>query len=269
MRRLICLAFLVLAAAGAHAQQRSITLASTTSTEQSGFFDHVLPLFEAETGVDVRVVAVGTGQALRLGERGDADALLVHDPAGEEKFVTDGHGIDRRPVMFNDFVILGPRSDPAGIGGVQTASEAFSRIAGFRAPFVSRGDDSGTHRMELRQWRSVGIEPTGDWYRETGQGMGPSLNMAAELNAYILSDRATWVNFRGKRELAILFAGDPSLFNPYSSILVNPSKHPDIKAADARIWHDWLTSDRGRRAIESFAIDGKQMFFLPGSRPGS
>jgi tungstate transport system substrate-binding protein len=251
------------------AQERSITLASTTSTEQSGFFAHVLPLFEAQTGIDVKVVAVGTGQALGIGERGDADALLVHDRIGEEKFMAEGHGVDRRPVMFNDFIIVGPKSDPAGIRGLESAAQAFRSIAAAKVPFVSRGDDSGTHRMELRQWKAAEIKPAGGWYRETGQGMGPSLNMAGELNAYILTDRATWASFKGRRDLAILVAGDPTLFNPYSSILVNPAKNPQIKAADARIWHEWISSSVGQSAIETFRIDGKQLFFLPGSRPGS
>jgi tungstate transport system substrate-binding protein len=269
LRRLLSLMFICLAAAGIAAQQRSITLASTTSTEQSGFFAHVLPLFEAQTGINVRVVAVGTGQALAIGQRGDADALLVHDRIGEEKFMAEGYGIDRRPVMFNDFIIVGPKTDPAKIRGLMTASEAFANIAAAKAAFVSRGDDSGTHRMELRQWKAAEVKPSSAWYRETGQGMGPSLNMALELNAYILSDRATWASFRGRRDLDILLEGDPSLFNPYSSILVNSAKHPQIKAVDANIWHDWITSAPGQSAIASFRIDGKQMFFLPGSKPAS
>jgi tungstate transport system substrate-binding protein len=268
-RRLICSLFLCLIAVAASAHERSITLASTTSTEQSGLFAHILPLFESETGIGIKVVAVGTGQALAIGARGDADVLLVHDRAGEEKFMAEGHGIDRRPVMFNDFIIAGPKTDPAAIRGLHTAKEAFGKIAAARAPFVSRGDDSGTHRMELRQWKAAELEPVGVWYRETGQGMGPSLNIAGELDAYILTDRATWANFDRKRNLEILLEGDPSLFNAYSSILVNPAKHPRIKAADARIWHEWIASAAGQAAIESFRIDGKQVFFLPGSKPGS
>jgi len=268
-RRLAFFLFLVVGFANAQAQGRFITLASTTSTEQSGFFGHTLPIFEAETGIDVRVVAVGTGQALKIGERGDADALLVHDPAGEKRFVDQGFGIDRRFVMFNDFVIVGPKNDPAQIKGLASAKEALSEIAAAQAIFVSRGDDSGTHRMELRQWKAAELEPSGQWYRETGQGMGPSLNIAGELNAYILTDRSTWANFKGKRDLEILVEGDPSLFNPYSSILVNPAKYPHVKAGDAKIWHEWLTSEAGQKAIEGFRIDGKQVFFLPGSKPGS
>jgi tungstate transport system substrate-binding protein len=268
-RRLAFFLFLVAATISAEAQERFITLASTTSTEQSGFFGYAIPIFEKETGIEVHVVAVGTGQALKIGEKGDADALLVHDPAGEKKFVDEGYGIDRRPVMFNDFIIVGPKNDSAQVKGLGTAKEAFSKIAGAKAVFVSRGDDSGTHRMELREWKAAEIKPEGQWYRETGQGMGPSLNIAGELNGYILTDRATWANFKGKRDLEILVEGDPSLFNPYSSILVNPAKYPHVKAADAKIWHEWITSEGGQRAIEGFKIDGKQVFFLPGSKPGS
>jgi tungstate transport system substrate-binding protein len=262
-----CLLFLCAMGFSAQAQERSITLASTTSTEQSGFFAHVLPLFEAATAIRVRVVAVGTGQALRLGQGGDADALLVHDPVAEEKFMAKGHGIDRRPVMFNDFVIVGPKSDPARINGLKSAGEALRRIAAAKAAFVSRGDDSGTHRMELRQWTAVKIDPVGSWYRQTGQGMGPSLNMAGELNAYILSDRATWANFKGRRDLVILLEGDPSLYNPYSSILINPAKHPGINSADAKIWHRWITSEPGENAIESFRIEGQQVFLVLREKP--
>ncbi|MGH6874413.1 MAG: substrate-binding domain-containing protein, partial [Aestuariivirgaceae bacterium] len=178
-------------------------------------------------------------------------------------FMAEGHGIDRRPVMFNDFIIVGPKSDPAGIDGLHTAKEAFAKIAEAKAGFASRGDDSGTHRMELRQWKAAEIKPSGDWYRETGQGMGPTLNMAGELNAYTLTDRATWANFKGRRELEVLVEGDPSLYNPYSSILVNPAKSPNIKAADAKTWHEWITTAPGQKAIESFKIEGQQVFFLP------
>src|SRR5215216_8075752 len=255
-RLLFCSLYLWLAAAGAFAQERSITLASTTSTEQSGLFAHILPLFKSQTGIAVKVVAVGTGQALAIGAHGDADALLVHDRSGEEKFMAEGHGLDRRPVMFNDFIIIGPSSDPAGIRKAKTVKEAFARIAAIQAPFVSRGDDSGTHRMERRQWQAVQLKPAGSWYRETGQGMGPTLNIASELAAYSLTDRATWANFKRRRDLDTLFEGDPGLFNPYSSILVNPAKNAAIHAGDARIWHEWLTSAPGQAAIESFRIDG-------------
>jgi tungstate transport system substrate-binding protein len=253
---------------GARAQERFITLASTTSTEQSGLFRHLIPIFRQDTGIDVRVVAVGTGQALAIGARGDADALLVHDRAGEDRFIADGHGIDRRDVMHNDFVIAGPASDPAGIKGVKDAREAFRRIAAARAPFASRGDDSGTHRMELRLWKAAAIDPQSDPnYRELGSGMGPTLNTAAGLDAYVLSDRATWASFQNRQNLVLLVAGDPALFNPYGSILVNPAKGPHIKAAEARIWHEWLTSGRGRAAIAGFKVQGEQLFFPSAAAP--
>ena len=256
-------AFSLIAAGAAQAQERFITLASTTSTEQSGLFDTLLPAFRAATGITVRVVAVGTGQALAIGARGDADALLVHDRVGEDKFVTEGHGIDRRDVMFNDFVIVGPKNDPAGIRGLKDAKEAFSRIAKTSSPFASRGDDSGTHRMELRFWKTAGVALGGkpQWYHELGQGMGPTLNTAAGLNAYVLADRATWANFRNRRDLDILSEGDLALYNPYGSILVNPAKGAHIKAADAKIWHEWLTSPSGRRTLASFRINNEQLFF--------
>lgn len=242
----------------------SITLASTTSTEQSGLFGHILPLFKKASGIEVKVVAVGTGQALAIGAKGDADALLVHDRAGEDKFVAEGHGIDRRDVMFNDFVLIGPASDPAGIRGVEDAEEALRKIAGAKAPFASRGDDSGTNRMELRLWKAAGLDPRagGDWYRETGSGMGPTLNLAAGLDAYVLADRATFANFKNRQNLEILSEGDPVLFNPYGSILVNPARHPDVKAEAARRWHDWLTSEVGEAAIASYRINGAQVFFV-------
>ena len=258
-----------LLANSAAAQERFITLASTTSTEQSGLFGQILPIFRQASGIEVHVVAVGTGQALAIGMRGDADALLVHDRAGEDKFIAEGHGLDRRDVMFNDFVLVGPRADPAAIRGLKDANEAFRRIAARGALFASRGDDSGTNRMELRLWKAaavdVGTRPA--WYRELGQGMGPTLNIAAGLNAYTLTDRATWASFRNRQELAILTEGDPALFNPYGSILVNPAKGAHIKAADARIWHEWLTGPSGRAAIASFRINGEQLFFpLPAER---
>src|SRR3954451_22287701 len=266
-RRIVVAAALVGAAlpGALRAQERFITLASTTSTEQSGLFRHLIPIFREDTGIDVRVVAVGTGQALAIGARGDADALLVHDRAGEDKFVADGHGIDRRDVMHNDFVIAGPASDPAGIKGVKDASEAFRRIAAASAAFASRGDDSGTHRMELRLWTAAGIDPGSDPnYRELGSGMGPTLNTAAGLEAYALADRATWANFKNRQNLEILAEGDPALFNPYGSILVNPAKWPHVKAADARAWHQWLTTQPGRSAIASYRIAGEQLFFPTG-----
>ncbi len=265
MTRIALLIVSVFLTGAAQAQGRFITLSSTTSTEDSGLFGHLLPIFKAATGIDVHVVAVGTGQALAIGERGDADALLVHDRAGEDKFVAEAYGIDRRDVMYNDFVIVGPKADPAGIRGLKDASKALTQIAAARAPFASRGDDSGTNRMELRLWTSAGVapDPHAGWYRDVGQGMGPTLNIAAGLNAYTLTDRATWANFKNRQELEILVAGDAVLLNPYGSILVNPQKWPKVKAADARIWHEWLTSPAGLAAITSYRINGEELFFPP------
>lgn len=258
---------LVLPVGAASAEQRFITLSSTTSTQDSGLFGHILPIFHAATGVDVHVVAVGTGQALAIGERGDADALLVHDRIGEDKFVADGYGVDRRDVMYNDFVIVGPGEDPAHIRGLNDAREALRRIAAAPATFASRGDDSGTNRMELRLWKAAGITVGQDvpWYRDLGQGMGQTLNIAAAMNAYTLTDRATWANFKNRQNLQILTDGDPELFNPYGSILVNPAKWPKVKFDDARIWHQWLTSRAGLDAITSYKINGEQLFFPPRS----
>lgn len=263
MLRLLGLLVAIAAVLPASAQERFITLASTTSTEQSGLFAHLLPIFRTTTGIEVRVVAVGTGQALAIGERGDADALLVHDREGEQKFVAAGHGLDRRDVMYNDFVIVGPENDPAGIKGKRDAREALRAISAAKAPFVSRGDDSGTHRLELRLWRSAGREATAapSWYRELGAGMGPTLNTAAALDAYTMADRATWANFKNRQKLTILVEGDPALFNPYSSIRVNPAKGPHIKAQDAKLWHEWLTSPAGLSAVSSFRIGGEQLFY--------
>ncbi|MGL4440720.1 MAG: substrate-binding domain-containing protein [Bosea sp. (in: a-proteobacteria)] len=247
------------------AQEVSITLVSTTSTEQSGLFEHIIPIFRKRTGIVVRVVAVGTGQAFQIAARGDADALLVHDRAGEEAFIVAGHGLDRRDVMFNDYVIVGPVVDPAGVKGSREAGPALARIAASNATFLSRGDDSGTHRRELTLWRQAGLQtPSGHWYREVGQGMGPTLNMAASLNGYTLTDRATWASFRNRQSLQILVEGDRSLFNPYSSIVVNPAKGAHIKAEAALRWHSWLTSDEGHAAIASFRINGEQLFFTTG-----
>jgi tungstate transport system substrate-binding protein len=265
MIRTVALILSVVLLSQAGAQERFITLSSTTSTEDSGLFGHIIPIFRAARGIDVHVVAVGTGQALAFGERGDADALLVHDRAGEDKFVAEGYGIDRRDVMYNDFVIVGPKSDPAGIRGIGNAREAFARIAATRAEFASRGDDSGTNRMELRLWKSAGVAPDkgSTWYRDLGQGMGPTLNVAAGLNAYTLTDRGTWANFKNRQDLEILAEGDPALFNPYGSILVNPAKWPHVKAAEAKTWHEWLTSKPGVDAITLYRIDGEQLFFPP------
>jgi tungstate transport system substrate-binding protein len=265
MIRIVALVLSILVIGAAPAEERFITLSSTTSTQDSGLFDHILPVFRAASGLNVHVVAVGTGQALAIGMRGDADALLVHDRIGEDKFVADGFGIDRRDVMYNDFVIVGPSADPAHIHGLQDARRALAQIAGSGALFASRGDDSGTNRMELRLWKSAGLSPdksTG-WYRNLGQGMGPTLNIAAAMNAYTLTDRATWANFKNRQTLEILTAGDPALFNPYGSILVNPAKWPVVKFSDARTWHEWLSSRSGLDAITSYRINGEQLFFPP------
>jgi tungstate transport system substrate-binding protein len=247
----------------AQADERFITLGSGMEPEDSGLFDYILPIFRALTGLTVHVVPVGTGRALTMGERGDADALLVHDPNGEAKFIGDGFGIDLRVVMHDDFVIVGPGSDPAGIRGFKNAAKAFAQIARVGVFFASRGDDGGTHRAELRLWKMAGIEPgpRDTWYRSVNGGMGRTLNIAAALNAYTLTDRATWANFSDRRGLEILITGDPALFNPYASILVNPAKWPHVKFGDARTWHEWLTSKPGIDAIASYRINGMQVFF--------
>lgn len=256
---------LVLTVAGAHsrAESPSITLGSTTSTQASGFFDYLLPLVHAKTGINVRVVAVGTGQALKLAERGDVDVLLVHDDEGEQRLVADGFGVDRRAVMYNDFIVIGPESDPARINHTKSAVAAFRGIAAQGATFVSRADDSGTHRQELRLWRAAGVDVTqasGGWYKELGASMGATLNTAAGLAAYTLSDRASWTTFNNKRELVLLLQGDPVLFNQYSVIGVNPQKHPHVKAASARAFADYLTSADGQRAIGEYVRDGITLF---------
>jgi tungstate transport system substrate-binding protein len=261
-----------LLAPAARAEDQSITVASTTSTEQSGLFPYLLPKFKEQTGIEVRVVAVGTGQALDIGHRGDADALLVHDKEGELRFVASGNGIDRRDVMYNDFVIVGPKSDPAGIFGAKDAAAAFRKIADAQAPFASRGDDSGTNREELRLWQAGSIDPRragGSWYRELGQGMGPTLNTAAAMSAYTLTDRATWAHFKNRQDLVVLVEGDPKLLNQYGSILVNPARFPHVKADLARRWHEWLTSKPGQEAIAGYQIDGQQVFFPDAKKDAS
>jgi tungstate transport system substrate-binding protein len=265
MIRIAALFLSICLTATAQAQERFITLSSTTSTQDSGLFDYILPIFKVATGLSVHVVAVGTGQALAIGERGDADALLVHNRPGEDKFVADGFGIDRRDVMYNDFVIVGPSADPASIHGLKSAAKALAQIAATAAPFASRGDDSGTNRMELRLWKSAGLAPDKDtaWYRNLGQGMGATLNIAAVMNAYALTDRATWANFKNRQNLEILVEEDAVLLNPYGSILVNPAKWPQVKFAEAKTWHEWLTSRPGLDAITSYRINGEQLFFPP------
>jgi tungstate transport system substrate-binding protein len=244
-----------------------ITVGSATSAEDSGFFRHVLPIFQAATGLNVHVEAVGTGHALAIGARGDVDALFVHDKAGEDKFVAQGNGVDPRDVMYNDFVIVGPSSDPAGIRGLKNAGNAFAQIAEKGALFASRGDGGGTYRMELRLWKLAGVEPAGQgWYRDVDQGIGATLNFAAALNAYALTDRATWANLKNKQNLEILTEGDPALFNLYDSILVNPTKWPEVKFREAEIWQQWLTSRAGLDAITSYRIAGEELFFPPRQR---
>lgn len=241
-----------------------ITVASTTSTEASGLFDYLLPRFTADTGIEVRVVAVGTGQAIRLAEKGDADVLFVHHPASEEAFVEAGYGVKRYPVMHNDFVLVGPGSDPAGIAGIIDVEAALKAIAGHRALFASRADDSGTHKKELALWEAAGIDPSGfsgGWYRETGSGMGATLNVASGLEAYALSDRATWINFGNKGALTLLVQGDPRLFNPYGVILVNPARFPHVKAEAGQAFIDWLISPEGQALIAGYRIGGEQAFF--------
>lgn len=255
----------LLVALPAAAQERVITVASTTSTEQSGLFGHILPLFTAKTGIAARVVALGTGQALDVGRRGDADVVFVHDAAAEERFVAEGYGVQRLEVMVNDFVIVGPSADPAGAKGNDVVA-ALKRIAAAEAPFASRGDRSGTHAAELRSWRAAGVTPRGGWYRETGTGMGPTLNTASGMNAYALTDRGTWLSFRNRGELTILVEGDRRLFNPYGVILVNPERHPHVKAADGQAFIDWLLSREGQAAIAAYTINGEQLFFPKAAR---
>ena len=256
----------------AHAQDRFITVASTTSTEQSGLFGYILPLFETPIGIKVRVVALGTGQALDLARRGDADVVFVHAKAAEEKFLAEGHGVKRYPVMYNDFVLIGPKSDPARIAGGKDIIEALKQIQANQAPFVSRGDKSGTHMVELDLWKVAGIDldkAKGPWYRDTGQGMGPALNTAASMNAYLLADRGTWLAFRNRGDLAILVEGDRRLYNQYGVMLVNPDKHPTVKKDLGQAFIDWLVSPQGQQAIADYRIGGEQLFFPNAGQAGA
>jgi tungstate transport system substrate-binding protein len=252
----------------AQAQGRFIVMASTTSTEQSGLFGHLLPIFKQATGIDVRVLALGTGQALDSARRGDADVVFVHDPAAEEKFVAEGYGLKRLPVMYNDFVIVGPKADPAGVRGNDVAV-ALRRLAGGANPFISRGDKSGTHAAELRYWKLAGVDlaaarPAG--YKECGCGMGPALNMAASMGGYVLADRGTWLNFKNRADLAILVEGDRRLFNQYGVMVVNPARHPHVKQALAQTFVDWVVSPAGQAAIAGYRIGGEPLFF-PNANP--
>jgi tungstate transport system substrate-binding protein len=246
------------------AQERSIIVASTTSTEQSGLFSFLLPRFSNKTAIQVKVVAVGTGQALDIGRRGDADVVFVHDRPAEEKFMAEGFGVRRFDVMYNDFVVIGPLADPAHIDHGRDVTEAFQKIAAAKAPFISRGDRSGTNEAELRYWMDAGIVVNAAqdrWYREIGQGMGPALNVAASTDAYLLADRGTWLSFRNRGTLRILVEGDRRLFNQYGVMLVNPAKHPNVKVADGQSFVDWLVSAEGQRTIAQYKIDGQQLFF--------
>ena len=247
----------------AHAQDKFIVMSSTTSTEQSGLFAHLLPAFKKASGIDIRVVAQGTGQALDMGRRGDADVLFVHDQVAEEKFVAEGFGIERRPVMYNDFIVVGPKSDPAGVKGNDVV-EALKKLGASKSEFVSRGDKRGTPAAELRYWKAAGgdsaaAKPAG--YKECGCGMGPALNIASSTNAYVLADRGTWLSFKNRGELAVLVEGDTRLFNQYGVIVVNPAKHPHVKKDLAQAFADWVVSPAGQAAIAAYKIGGEQLFF--------
>ena len=264
MKKIAAIALALLWSTCAYAQSRTITVASTTSTEQSGLFGYLLPLFSKAEGIEVKVVAVGTGQALDIGRRGDADVVFVHDRPAEEKFMAEGQGVKRFDVMYNDFVIVGPKSDPAKIAGGKDVTDALRKIAAVKAPFVSRGDKSGTHAAELRLWKEAGVDPGAgkdSWYREIGQGMGPALNMASSSNAYVLADRGTWLSFGNRGELAILTEGDKRLFNQYGVMLVDPAKHANVKAKDGQAFIDWLVSPKGQQAIAGYKVGGEQLFF--------
>ena len=241
--------------------QEFITVASTTSTENSGLFRHILPMFQEVTGIEVRVVSQGTGQALETGRRGDADIVFVHARAQEEQFVAEGYGVQRFDVMYNDFVIVGPNDDPAGLRDTTDAAAAMAAIAGAGASFASRGDDSGTHVAEKNLWAAAGVEPAGGWYLSTGSGMGATLNTAAQVPAYALTDRGTWLSFENRGPLEIVFEGDSVLFNPYGIILVNPDRHSHVKAEQGQAFIEWIISDEGQDAIASFTLDGEQLFF--------
>jgi len=252
------------------AADKSILLQSTTSTANSGLYDSILPIFTQKTGIRVNVVAVGTGQAIKNAQNGDGDVLLVHAKPAEEKFVSEGYGVQRFDVMYNDFIIVGPASDPARIAGMQDATAALRQIARAKAVFASRGDNSGTHKKEVSLWKAAGIDPlgaSGDWYRETGSGMGATLNIAVGMDAYTLTDRGTWISFKNKGDFRILVEGDANLFNQYGVILVNPEKHPHVKAAEGQAFIDWILSDEGQAAIAGYKLDGQQLFFPNAQKP--
>jgi tungstate transport system substrate-binding protein len=268
----VLFAALMLVAAPATLAQKFITVASTTSTEQSGMFKHLLPIFQKKTGIEVRVVALGTGQALDMARRGDADVVFVHAKSAEEKFIAEGYGVKRLPVMYNDFVLVGPRSDPAKIAGGKDILEALRKIKGASAAFVSRGDRSGTHMAEIALWKQAKVDiaaEKGPWYRDTGQGMGPALNSASSMNGYILTDRATWISFKNRGDLAILVEGDKRLFNQYGVILVNPEKHKHVKKKMGQAFIDWVVSPDGQKAIADYKIGNDQLFFPNAGQEGA
>ena len=249
-----------------------IVVQSTTSTQNSGLYDHLLPQFTEKTGIEVRVVAVGTGQAIKNARNGDGDVLLVHAKPAEEAFVAEGYGVSRADVMYNDFIIVGPAADPAGVRGVTDVTEALSAIAEGQAVFASRGDDSGTHKKELALWAAAGIDPSsasGTWYRETGSGMGATLNTGIGMDAYVMTDRATWIKFGNKADHEILVEGDTRMFNQYGVILVNPERHPSVKAEAGQAFIDWILSDEGQQSIAAYEVDGKQLFFPNANAGGS
>ena len=255
----------------AQAGERTMILGSTTSTENSGLLKYLLSRFKQDTGITVHVVAKGTGQAIRLGQAGDVDALLVHHRPSEDQFLAEGYATERRDVMYNDYVLVGPREDPAGIRGMTSALQALKQIAASGAAFTSRADDSGTHKTEMELWKKAGMDPkphSGTWYREVGSGMGATLNTAAAMNAYLLSDRGTWLSFKNRRELEILVEGDPPLFNPYGILNVNPARHPGVKAAEARALMDWLVSPKAQKLIGEFRVNGATLFFPNPKKPG-
>lgn len=269
---LAAFALLAFGSAAAVAQDKSIVVASTTSTQDSGLFNHLLPLFKDKTGIEVKVIAQGTGQALDTARRGDADVVFVHAKAQEEKFVEEGFGVKRHEVMYNDFVLIGPKSDPAGVKGSQDITAAFEAIRAKQAPFVSRGDKSGTHSAELKLWKEAGIDidaAKGEWYRDIGQGMGAALNTAGAMNAYVLSDRGTWLSFKNRGDLEVVVEGDKRLFNQYGVMLVNPEKFPTVKAELGQSFIDWLVSPEGQAAIADYKIDGQQLFFPNASQDRS
>jgi tungstate transport system substrate-binding protein len=272
-RALIAAALGVLAAdVPAFAQEKSIVVSSTTSTQDSGLFGHILPLFKAKTGIEVKIVAQGTGQALDTGRRGDADVVFVHAKSAEEKFLAEGQGVKRFPVMYNDFVLIGPKSDPAGIKGMKDVGAALKQIMTKGAPFISRGDKSGTHIAELNLWKASGVDiekEKGNWYKSIGQGMGAALNTAGSSNAYVLSDRGTWISFKNKGDLVIAVEGDKRLFNQYGVILVNPEKHPNVKKHLGQAFIDWLVSPEGQKAIADYKINGQQLFYPNANDPSA